>query len=179
MITLKHIKSNDSATLILKPVPNSQVLKILKQLNNGKACGTDKIPTTLLKDAANFISYQLTLICNSSIKNGVFPDLWKIARVAAIFKSGKRCDSNNYRPISVLSIFSRVVEKIVHDQVHKFLKAHCLLTNNLYAFLKLYSTIMSLMSSTKHCLANADNGKLNMAVFLDLKKPLIRLITKY
>ena len=122
---LIHIKPNDSATLILKPVTNSQVLKSLKQLKKGKACGPDKIPTTLVKDAANFISYPLTLIYNSSIKNVIFPDVWKIiARVAAIFKSGKRCDSNNYRPISVLSTFSRVLEKIVHDQLHEFLKAN-------------------------------------------------------
>ena len=167
---LKHIKPNDSATLILKPVTNSQVLKSLKQLKNGKACGPDKIPTTLVKDAANFISYPLTLIYNSSIKNGIFPDLWKIARVAAIFKSGKKCDSNNYRPISVLSIFSRVLEKIVHDQLHEFLKANGILTNNQYAFRKLYSTIMSLINSTEHWLENADNRKLNMTVFLDLKK---------
>ena len=66
---LKYIKPNDSATLILKPVTNSQVLKGLKELKNGKACGPDKIPTTLVKDAANFISYPLTLIYISSIKN--------------------------------------------------------------------------------------------------------------
>ena len=111
----------------------------------------------------------MTLIYNSSIKNGIFPDLWKIARVAAIFKSGKRCDSNNYIPISVLSIFSRVLEKIVHDQLREFLKANGILTNNQYAFRKLYSTIMSLINSTEHWLENADNRKLNMTVFLDLK----------
>ena len=61
---LKRIKPNDSATLILKPLTNSQVLKSLKQLKNGKACGPDKIPTTLVKHAANFISYPLTLIYN-------------------------------------------------------------------------------------------------------------------
>ena len=117
---------------------------------------------TLVKDAANFISNPLTLIYNSSIKNG--------NRVAAIFKSGKRCDSNNYRPISVLSIFSRVLEKIVHDQLHEFLKANGILTNNQYAFRKPYSTIMSLINRTEDWLENADNRKLNMTVFLDLKK---------
>ena len=101
--------------------------KEMKQLKNGKACGPDKIPTTLVKDPANFISYPLTLIYNSSMKNGIFPDLWKIARVAAIFKSGKRCDRNNYRPISMLS---RVLEKIVHDQFHEFLKANGMITHN-------------------------------------------------
>ena len=167
---LKHIKPNDSGTLILKPVSNSQALKSLKQLKNGKACGPDKIPTTLVNDATNFISYTLTLIYNSSIKHGIFPGPGKIARVAAIFKSGKRCDSNNYRPISVLSIFSRVLEKIVHDQLHEFLKANGILTNNQYAFRKLYSTTMSMINSTEHWLENANNQKLNMAVFLDLKK---------
>ena len=70
----------------------------------------------------------------------------------------------------MLSIFSRVLEKIVHDQLHEFLKANGILTNNQYAFWKLYSTVMSLINSTEHWLENADNRKLNMTVFLDLKK---------
>ena len=125
---LKYIKSNDSATFFLKPVTSFQVLMCLNQLKNGKACGPDKIPTTLVKDAANYISYPLTLIYNSSMKNGIFPDYWKITRVAPIYKSGKRCDSNNYRLISVLSIFSRVFERIVQDHLPEFLKINCILT---------------------------------------------------
>ena len=58
----------------------------------------------------------------------------------------------------------------MHDQLHEFLKANGILTNNQYAFRKLYSTIMSLINSTEHWLENADNRKLNMTVFLDLKK---------
>ena len=75
-----------------------------KQLKNGKACGPDKIPKNLVKDAVNFISHPLTLIYNSSMKNGIFPDNWKVTRVAPIFKSGKRCDGNNYRPNSLLQL---------------------------------------------------------------------------
>ena len=58
----------------------------------------------------------------------------------------------------------------MHDQLHEFLKVIGILTNNHYAFRKLYSTIMSLINSTEHWLENADNRKLNMTVFLDLKK---------
>ena len=86
---LNYIKSNDSATFVLKPVTSFQVLMCLNQLKNGKECGPDKIPTALVKDAANFISYPLTLIYNSSTKNGISPDYWKITRVALIYKSGK------------------------------------------------------------------------------------------
>ena len=70
----------------------------------------------------------------------------------------------------MLSIFSRVLVKIVHDQLHEFLKVNGILTNNRYAFRKLFSTIMSLTNSTEHWLENADDRKLNMTVFLDLKK---------
>ena len=67
-IPLKHIKLNDSGTFILKPVTKYQVLRNLQQLKKCKACGPDKIHTTLVETAANFISYPLTLINNSSIK---------------------------------------------------------------------------------------------------------------
>ena len=148
----------------------SKATVCLNQLKNGKVCGPDKIPTTLVKDAANFISYPLTLIYNSSMKNGIFPYYWKITRVALIYKSGKRCDGNNYRPISVLSIFSRVSEKIVQDQLHEFLKMNCILTKNQYAFRTLHSSIISLVNSTEYWRQNIDNQKLNATVFLDLKK---------
>ena len=92
---LKYITSNDSATVFIKPVTSFQVLMCLDQLKNGKACGPDKIPSTLVKDAANFISYPFTLIYNSTMKNGISSDYWKISRVAPIYESGKRYDSNN------------------------------------------------------------------------------------
>ena len=142
----------------------------LNQLKNGKACGPDKITTALVKDASNFISYPLTLIYNSSMKNGIFPDYFKIVRVAPIYKSGKRCGSNNYRQISVLSIFSRVFERIVQDQLHDFLKTNCILTKNQYAFGTLHSSIISLVNSTEYWRQKIDNQKLNATVFLNLKK---------
>ena len=72
--SFKYIKSNDSATFVLKPVTRSQVLMCLQQLKNRKACVPDKIPTNLVKEAANFISHPSPLIYNSSMKNGIFPD---------------------------------------------------------------------------------------------------------
>ena len=86
-------------------------------MKNGKATGPDKIPTTIIKDVGDIITKLLTMIFNSSLTNGVFPDIWKIARITPIFKSGAKNDVNNYRPISVISVFSRILERIVHDQL--------------------------------------------------------------
>ena len=140
----------------------------------------DKIPTTLVKDAANFITYPLTLTYNSSIKNGIFPDLWKIAMGLLQYSSlGKNAIAITTDQSQCFQLSQEYWEKIVHDQLHVFLKANGILTNNQYAFRKLYSTIVSLINSTEHWLESADNRKLYMTVFVDLKKPLIRLITEY
>ena len=98
-------------------VDQETMLQAIKQLKNGKAAGPDKIPTTLVKDAAEFISQPLMMIFNASLKLGVFPNIWKLAKVSPIFKTGARNNKNNYRPISVLSMFSKLIEKIVHDQL--------------------------------------------------------------
>ena len=63
------------------------------------------------------LSSSLCEIYNLSIETGVFPDSWKEARVAPIFKSGKADDRSNYRPISVLPVVSRLFEKLIYDQL--------------------------------------------------------------
>ena len=108
-----------------------------------------------------------------------FPNCWKATCEAPILKYGKRWDSNNYRQILVLSIFSRIIERIVQDQLHEFLKANCILTNNQHAFRALYSTNISLVNIIEHWRQNVDNQTLNIMIFLDLKKHLIPLIKKY
>ncbi len=77
---------------------------------------------------------------------------------------------NNYNPISVLSIFSRLLEKIAHDQLYAFLKEHQLTSPNQFAFQKMHSTITSLLNVTDLWYSNIDYRKLNIGVFLDLKK---------
>ena len=97
--------------MIFVPVDDAYVLNAIRQLKNGKAPGPDKISTTLIKDAADVIWKPLTMVFNSSLKYGIFPDIWKLARVTPVFKAGSRKDANNYRPISVISVLSRMLEK--------------------------------------------------------------------
>ena len=166
---LQHI-NNEPTTMRLTPVDDNYVPKAIKQLKNGKAPGPDKIPIILIKDAVDLISKPLTLIFNSSLWKGIFPDVWKLARVTPIFKSGSKSVANNYRPISVISVFSRILERIVHDQVYEYLKVNKVLTMSQSAFQKLCSTITSLIDSTDYWYENIDHKQLNLAIFLDLKK---------
>ena len=115
----KHIRSNsdddclkhiipESREMLFQTVDEEYVLNAINWLGKGKASGPDKVTITLVKDAANSIAYPLMMIYNASLMNGIFPDVWKLARVTPIHKSGPKTDTNNYRPISVIYVFSRI-----------------------------------------------------------------------
>ena len=149
--------------------PNT-IEREIKNLKCSKSAEYDKISVKLVKDAAEILSEPLAIIFNASFNKGTFPDIWKIARVTSIFKSGSKSNVSNDRPISVLSVFSRLLEKIGHDQFSKYLKEHNKFAKCQHAFLKLHSTLTSLLSVTDTWFSNIDKRKLNISVFLDLKK---------
>ena len=90
--------------------------KAISQLKNSKS-GT--IPVRFLKDASVAIAYPLSEIFSQSLATGIFSDNLKVARISAIYKGkGSRSNPDNCRPISVLSVVSRLFEKLVHEQLY-------------------------------------------------------------
>ena len=132
--------------------------------------GPDKIPTKLLKDAIETICQPLAIVFNASLEKGTFPDIWKVARVTQVLKSDQKSNLSNYRPISVLSVSSRLLEKLEHDQLYDFLRASEVLSKNQCASRKLHSTITSMLNIRENWYKNVDERKLNVSIFLDLKK---------
>ena len=169
---LKYLEENNenSPKFQFKQVEASYVRKAVIGLKNSKSPGPDNIPTKLLKDAIEYICQPLAMIFNASLETGIFPDIWKLARVTPIYKSGQTSNLSNYRPISVLSVLSRLLEKLVHDQLYDFCKTNDSLSKNQFAFRKLHSTITSMLNITETWYKNIDERKLNVSVFLDLKK---------
>ena len=78
--------------------------------------------------AAPVLARHLCLIFNTSIANDIFPNLWKHAKVCPVFKSGNQTEMNNYRPMSVLSILSKIFEKNVHDSFYCYLSNYDLIS---------------------------------------------------
>ena len=114
----------------LQAVNIAQVEKVFGKLKKSLGFGTDGIANHFLKIALPVIGESLCNIFNHSIATAVFPDSWKIARVAPIFKSGKSDDRSNYGPISVLPFLSRVFEKLVFNQLYEYLDKNKLITIN-------------------------------------------------
>ena len=154
----------------LDPVTEAEVYKYLSNVKPTKSTGYDKIPPKLIKDAAGVISRSLTIIFNKSIISGIFPEDLKIAVLSPIFKKGDRSSCGNYRPISVLSVIAKILEKIAFDQLCKYFDNNNIISNEQSGFRKNYSTETSLLAVTNRWYCNMDKGLLNGVLFLDLKK---------
>ena len=129
-----------------------------------KATGHASIPLKFLKIVADLIAIPLCHIINLSFRQGVFPELLKTAKVIPSFKAGSADDVNNYRPISLLSIFDKIMEKLMHKQLYAFLEENEVLFKNQFGFREKCSTSHSLIEITEKIRESIDSG--NQAALL-------------
>jgi len=118
----------------LKTVTEKMVYKAMCSLKKKKSAGVDGISQENLVLGAKVLVVPLTRIINNSIANGEFPEMWKEALVTPILKKGDPTKKENYRPVSCLSVASKVLEKIVCDQVTHYMESHKLLPENQHGF---------------------------------------------
>ena len=147
-----------------------QLERVLGKVDTSKGSGPDGLANFFIKIGLPVIAESLCNIFNLSLATGVFPDSWRIARVAPVFKSGEQDDSSNYRPIAVLLFLARLFEKLVYNQIYDFLIKNDLLFSNQSAFRLLHSVVTCLLASTNDWYVNMDSGKYIANVFIDLKK---------
>ena len=98
-----------------------RVIDCLMNLSSNKASGIDKLSARLLKSAAPIIAPSIAKLINYSFSKSVFPRRWKTAKVFPLFKGGDLENVNNYRPISVFPVLSKVIERHVHDTLYSYL----------------------------------------------------------
>jgi len=103
--------------LIFKSFSTQEIISIIKFLKTKNSSGYDEISTKLLKISANYICSPLTYICNKSISTGIFPERLKYSIIKPLFKKGDKTDPSNYRPISMLTSFSKVFEKALYNRL--------------------------------------------------------------
>jgi hypothetical protein len=136
----------------------------------------DNIPARALKISAEIISPSLTWIFNLSIKTGIYVDEWKKAWILPIFKTEDRQKCENYRPISILPIISKIFERSVFNQLYEFLNESSLFSKYQSGFRPKNSTLTALIQMCDAWYASMDNGDLNGVFFFIFVKPLIQLI---
>ena len=116
------------------------------------------------------ISPLLLILINESFSTGIFPDKLKIAKVIAPHTKSATDDPANYRPISLLSVFSKIFEKIMHKRLYNFLEVNDIFHPLQFGFRKKHSTQHTLISMTETIKKSIDNGKFGCGSFIDLNK---------
>ena len=149
-------------------IPVEIVLTFLKQLDMNKATGSDGIPVRLLKETADQIAPSLTMLFKKSLRLGIFPGDWKLANIVPIFKRGKRDSVENYRPISLLSAISKVLERFVLASLRDYI-SH-LISRNQHGFLAGRSCVTQLISVLHYIGGQLDAGKQINIIYLDTSK---------
>ena len=134
----KGIIQSDSFNLAT--ASESTIWTILKNTKVSKAAGFYNLPGHFLKDCAKVLAKPITELCNLSITSGEFPDSSNIAKLKPMYKKGSLTEASNYRPISLLPLISKVIEKVIHDQTSTFLNSRNLLYNYQSGFHKNHST---------------------------------------
>ena len=142
----------------LKTVSVKAVTKIMKKMKKKKSSGTDGVTQECLLTGSDVLAVPLTHIINTSIRSGEVPAHWKEAIVVPILKKGDKLDKNNYRPVSCLIAASKVMEKVICNQVTRFLEVNGLLPDSQHGFRQSRSTMTALSAMQKEWIKNTEDG---------------------
>ena len=135
-----------------------------------KSPGPNSVPVFLLKKFKDFFSLWLSKIANLSFETGVFPDLLKFAKVTPLHKKECKLDYRNYRPISLLSVYSKIFEKLVYTRIYSYLVKYKMIYSKQFGFRSNHSCNHAILSLTEHIRKLLDDGQLVCGVFVDLEK---------
>ena len=158
-------------SFFMKPTTSEEISQIIRSCKNKLSSGCDNISMAIIKHTEGCIAMPLAYICNLSIVNAYVPSGMKIAKVTPIFKSDAPDEFSNYRPISLLPNFSKILEKLIFNRMVDFLdKYNYILYENQYGFRPNYSTEHALIQLSDKIARAIDDKKFMVGIFVDLSK---------
>lgn len=169
---LDFLPGNVRDSFFLNAVTNLDIVNTSKHIKSKNSTGHDDISSKLLKETIREVAGPLAHIFNLSVSQGIVPADMKIAKVIPIYKSGDPKNISNYRPISLLPAFSKILEKIVHDRLMSFLESKEVLYKHQYGYRRGFSTMQPVLHLLRDisCSSDISYRNLTLAIFLDLSK---------
>ena len=157
-------------SLYLSPISKYDIINFISELDTNKSTKSDCASAKFIKLSSEIISPIIADILNQCVSEGIFPDELKKAEVIPVYKKGDKSKTCNYRPISLLSIFSKIFEKYLYNQINNFINKNNLLYKYQYGFQKKLSTDIALAQICENLSNKMDSDKITCSVFLDLQK---------
>ena len=169
-VYLESFRVTDAPTLDLLEITEEQTINTISKIPVSKATGMDGIPARILKLAVDVLSGPITKLINMVITQAIFPRCLKVAVVTPIHKKGNAEDPDNNRPISVLPILSKVVERIIKHQLVRHMTETNFLAKSQHGFRSSHSTSTCLLTLQDDLHRNLENKRMTGIVCLDLTK---------
>ena len=166
----KFLTGSHVHSFFLRPTSVAEVSSIVSSMKNSFSEGVDNISILPLKESIDLLAAPLAYICNSSFSKGKFPDKLKIAKILPVYKSDDKSSFTNYRPISILPCFSKVLEKLFHSRLSEFLSKFKILNHHQYGFRQHHSTYMAVLELVNQIFQGFENKEYTIGIFVDLKK---------
>ena len=156
-------------SFIFSESTSNEVIKVIKNFKNKKST-LNNIPIFILKKVSHIIAPLISELFNDSIKCGTFPETLKVGRVIPIHKSGSQKEMGNFRPITTLSVFSKIFEKLVHKRISKFISKYKLINDNQFGFQKNKNTSDAILEFLDNIYDSLNNNQHHLAIYLDFSK---------
>jgi hypothetical protein len=146
------------------------VKRAMNKIKPKSSSGPDGFPPLLVKKISRSLAYPLSAIYTSFMSVGKVPQEWKRAFVTPIFKGGLASDPSNYRPVSLTSIFSKIMERVVVVELLSYCRKHGLISRQQHGFLSKRSTVTNLLECTNDWTFALMNHRSVITAYIDFKK---------
>ena len=165
-----YLGSSYPHCMYVNPTCVSEIKNILSGMQSKNSCGLDEIPMSILKLSPDNILLILCHIFNLSLGQGKFINEFKKAKIIPVHKKGSKSDVNNYRPISLLPVMSKILERIFYKRLCSFLSQVDFFHQYQFGFRKKHSTSNALTVMVENVTKAFEEKKYTLGVFLDLSK---------
>ena len=165
-----YLKNPNEHSIFLTETTQHEISTIINSLNNSSASDIYGITTKFVKIANPSICPNLSIIFNSSIHQGIFPQIFKLTKVIPLFKSNSPLSVSNYRPISLLPILSKVFERLMYNRLLSFIGKNNILTPNQFGFQTKKSTELAVNEICTNIKNTYENKETAFCIFLDFAK---------
>ena len=159
-----YLKGNYQNSLFLTPTTPGDIIAIISSFKSKASSGHDGVSSKLVKDLKHALSFPLKVIINNLLTMGLVPNMAKLAKIIPICKAKDKKNISNYRPISLLPVISKILEKVVHNFFYTFLEKNKVLYASQYGFRKNRSTVNAITELVCH-ITNAIENKQTRSVY--------------
>lgn len=167
---IKKETQSTQKNFVLKEISPQVVNEIVNKFKSSNSVDVYDLSSNLVKRVVDCFAQPLTYCINKCLVNGVFPEILKVSRVVPVYKKGPTDCPSSYRPISLIPIFSKIFESVIHKQLLDYINEYNIISDAQFGFVKGRSTVGAINVLIKKVLGAFENKNFAQATFCDLSK---------